>query len=85
MKFDDDSAIEENRFMELVNEASPKEMEPFSKDEINRHLETLSEQGKVMKSDGVIYIIDWLVVLATFSLWFICKQYLILNVLIQYY
>ena len=58
MKFDDDSAIEENRFMELVNEASPKEMEPFSKDEINRHLETLSEQGKVMKSDGVIYIID---------------------------
>lgn len=58
MKFDDDGAIEENRFMELVNEASPKEMEPFSKDEINRHLEALSEQGKVMKSDGVIYIID---------------------------
>ena len=66
MKFEDDGAIDETRFLSLVNEVSPKDANPFSKDEVDRHIEILGEQGKVMKSDGIIYMIDWKPILKTF-------------------
>lgn len=57
----DDGVIEEIEFEKLVNaqaEASADITKSYSKQELDSHLETLSGQGKVMKSEGTIYIID---------------------------
>jgi hypothetical protein len=57
----DDGTIEETEFEKLVNaqaETSASTTKPYSKEEVEAHLETLSGQGKVMKSEGTIYIID---------------------------
>jgi hypothetical protein len=59
MKIDDDGAIEEKKFLAMVNEFSPKEIRPFSEDEVECHIKTLSDQGKIMKSDGIIYMVEW--------------------------
>jgi hypothetical protein len=58
MKIDDDGAIEEEKFLAMVNELSPKEIRPFSEDEIQCHIKALSDQGKIMKSDGIIYMVE---------------------------
>lgn len=52
---DDDGAIDEDTFRTMVTQ---KAKEPFTPHEIDTHLDALCEQGKVMKSDGVLYIID---------------------------
>jgi hypothetical protein len=57
----DDGTIDETEFEKLVNaqaETSASTTKPYSKEEVEAHLETLSGQGKVMKSEGTIYIID---------------------------
>jgi hypothetical protein len=51
----DDGTIEETEFRKLVNQQASKS---FSVDEVDAHVEKLCEEGKVMKSDGTIYIID---------------------------
>ena len=58
MKIDDDGTIEEEKFLAMVNELSPKEMRPFSEDEVDCHIKTLIDQGKIMKSDGIIYMVE---------------------------
>jgi hypothetical protein len=51
----DDGTIEETEFRKLVNQQASKS---FSVDEVDAHVEKLCEEGKIMKSDGTIYIID---------------------------
>ena len=55
MKFDE-GLVEELEFRELVNQRATQK---FSADEIDIHVQKLCDDGKVMKSDGTIYIIDW--------------------------
>ena len=50
----DDGTIEEDDFVKQVNAEAVK---PYEKSEIDAFIDRLSEQGKVMKSDGNIYII----------------------------
>lgn len=50
----DDGTIEEDDFVKQVNTEAVR---PYDKNEIDSFLDRLSEQGKVMKSDGNIYII----------------------------
>lgn len=52
----DDGTINEAEFRTLVNKQAATK--PFSVDEVNTHIEALCEEGKVMKSDGNLYIID---------------------------
>jgi hypothetical protein len=52
----DDGTINEAEFRTLVNQQAATK--PFSVDEVNTHIEALCEEGKVMKSDGNLYIID---------------------------
>jgi len=54
MKFDE-GLVEELEFRELVNQRATQK---FSADEIDIHVQKLCDDGKVMKSDGTIYIID---------------------------
>jgi hypothetical protein len=54
----DDGTIEETEFRKLVNEQTTSSKQPFSKDEVDAHIEALCEEGKMMKSDGTLYIID---------------------------
>ena len=53
----DEGEIGEEDFARLVNEDT--QITTFSKQEIKGHLSHLSEQGKVMMSDGIVYMIDW--------------------------
>ena len=50
----DDGTIEEDDFVKQVNAEAVRQ---YEKTEIDTFIERLSEQGKVMKSDGNIYII----------------------------
>lgn len=50
----DDGTIDEDEFMKQVNVEA---IRAYDKNEINTFIDKLSEQGKVMKSDGNIYII----------------------------
>ncbi|CAJ1966924.1 unnamed protein product [Cylindrotheca closterium] len=50
----DDGTIEEEDFLKQVNAEA---IRAYDKNEINTFIDKLSEQGKVMKSDGNIYII----------------------------
>jgi hypothetical protein len=52
----DDGEIAEDDFIRLVNEDT--QITTFPKEEILRHLKNLSDQGKVMTSDGIVYMID---------------------------
>ena len=52
----DEGEIGEEDFARLVNEDT--QITTFSKQEIKGHLSHLSEQGKVMMSDGIVYMID---------------------------
>ena len=55
-KFDeDDGMMEESEF--IANMANRAE-KAFTKAEIDAHLEHLYQEGRLMKSDGVLYIID---------------------------
>jgi hypothetical protein len=54
----DDGTIEETEFRKLVNEQTTNSKQPFSIDEVDAHIEALCEEGKMMKSDGTLYIID---------------------------
>ena len=55
MKFDD-GVVEETKFWELVNKYT--NTTTFSKEEIDSHIKVLCDEGKVMKSEGTIYMID---------------------------
>lgn len=50
----DDGTIEEEDFLKQVNAEA---IRAYDKNEIDTFIDKLSEQGKVMKSDGNIYII----------------------------
>ena len=52
---DEDGTMEEAAFRSLVEK---KAKSPFSVKEVDDHLEFLYEEGKLMKSDGILYIID---------------------------
>jgi hypothetical protein len=53
----DDGAIEESEFLRAANEGKDG-TKPFSKKEIDSHIKTLCEEGKIMKSGETFYIID---------------------------
>jgi len=50
----DENTIPEDHFHSLVAKTSKS----FDTDEINQHLDKLCNEGKLMKSDGVLYFID---------------------------
>jgi hypothetical protein len=52
---DDEGALSEDQFHDLFHETAPQS---FSKEEIAKHLESLCNEGKVMRSDGMIFLID---------------------------
>ena len=55
-KFDeDDGMMDESKFIASVTNRAEK---AFAKAEIDTHLEYLYQEGRLMKSDGVLYIID---------------------------
>ncbi len=55
-KFDEeDGMMEETQFLASVIDHAEK---PFTEAEIKSHLEYLCKEGKLMKSDGMLYIID---------------------------
>eukprot|EP00980_Cylindrotheca_fusiformis_P017857 scaffold5653_cov147-Cylindrotheca_fusiformis.AAC.19 len=56
----DDGEIEEAEFERLFNAHCNKSdnTKPYPKEELNAHLETLSGQGKLMRTEGTIYIIE---------------------------
>jgi len=52
---DEDGTMEESAFRTLI---SQKAVKPFTEAELNANLEFLYQDGKLMKSDGVLYIVD---------------------------
>ncbi len=55
-KFDEeDGMMEETQFLASVIDHAEK---PFTRAEIDIHMEYLYKEGKVMKSDGMLYVID---------------------------
>jgi len=55
-KFDeDDGMMDESEFIATMTNRAEK---AFTKAEIDKHLEYLYQEGRLMKSDGVLYIID---------------------------
>lgn len=55
----DDGTIEETEFRKLVvNQQQDPSKLPFSAEEVDSHVEKLCQEGKVMKSDGALYLID---------------------------
>jgi hypothetical protein len=55
MKFDD-GVVEEYKFLQLVNKQA--KTATLSKEEIDSHIQVLCNEGKVMKREGTIYMID---------------------------
>ena len=53
----DDGTIAETEFLAAINEQS-KDAMPFSKEELDSHVRVLCDEGKAMKCDGTIYVID---------------------------
>jgi hypothetical protein len=51
----DDEEVREDIFLKLFNELTSNS---FGNDEINGHIQSLCNEGKLMKSDGIIYKID---------------------------
>jgi hypothetical protein len=52
---DEDGAMEESAFRTLIGQ---KAVRPFSAEELDDNLAYLYSEGKLMKSDGVLYVID---------------------------
>lgn len=52
---EDEGAVSENQFRDLFKEASKQS---FSSEEVEKHLESLCNEGKIMRSDGMIFLID---------------------------
>jgi hypothetical protein len=51
----DDEEVSEEMFRQLFNELTS---DPFPKEELDEHIQSLCNEGKLMKSDGMLYKID---------------------------
>jgi hypothetical protein len=51
----DDEEVSEEMFRQLFNELTS---DSFAKEELDEHIQSLCNEGKLMKSDGMLYKID---------------------------